>query len=85
MKRRRERRVIARVTSSNIGTDSSVISANSGEIDTIIASAARTARIDVTSWLIVSDSDDWMLSTSLVTRLSNSPRCRCLLYTSRCV
>ena len=75
MKRCWERRVIARVASSNIGTDSSAIRVNSGEIDTIIASAARTVRIDVTSWLIVSDSDDWMLSTSLVTRLSNSPRC----------
>ena len=33
----------------------------------------RNAQHDI---LIVSDSDDWMLSTSLVTRLSNSPRCR---------
>jgi hypothetical protein len=49
---------------------------NRGEIVSIIASTAKTVRIDVRSWAIVIDSDDWMLSTSLVTRLSTSPRCR---------
>ena len=72
----RERRAIARVASSESGTVSSVISANNGEIDTIIASTATTVRIDVSNWLIVIDSDDWTLSMSLVTRLSTSPRCR---------
>ncbi len=49
MNSRCERRVIVRVTSTNIGTVSKVISASSGEIHTIIARAVNTARIDVTS------------------------------------
>ncbi|COY04097.1 Uncharacterised protein [Mycobacterium tuberculosis] len=52
-----------------------MISASRPEIDTIMASTATMVRIDVTSWLIVIDSDDWRLSMSLVTRLSSSPRC----------
>ena len=71
-----ERRAIVRVASSDSGTVSTVISANSGEIVSIIASTATTVSTDVSSWLIVIDSDDWMLSMSLVTRLSNSPRWR---------
>jgi hypothetical protein len=47
--RRCERRAIARVASNEIGTVSNVITANRGEIDTIIASTATTVRIDVSS------------------------------------
>ena len=74
--RRCERRAIARVATSDSGTVTTVIRTNSGEMDTIIASTATTVSIDVTSWLIVIDSDDWTLSMSLVTRLSSSPRWR---------
>ncbi len=79
--------MIVRVTSSDSGTVSTVISASSGEIDSIIASTASTVSIDVTSWLIVIDSDDWTLSMSLVTRLSSSPRWRASKYDSgsRCI
>ncbi|OMC32097.1 hypothetical protein A5739_11895 [Mycobacterium colombiense] len=71
-----ERRAIARVANRDNGTVSTVITTSSGEMDTIIASTATTVRTDVSSWLIVIDSDDWMLSMSLVTRLSSSPRWR---------
>ncbi len=71
-----DRRAIARVASSDTGTVSSVINASSGEIDTIIASTATTVSSKVSTWLIVIVSDDCRLSTSLVTRLSSSPRCR---------
>ena len=74
--RRWDRRAIARVASSDIGTVSTVIKTSSGEMETIIASTATTVRTAVTSWLIVMDSDDWTLSISLVTRLSSSPRWR---------
>ncbi len=74
--RRCERRAIARVANSEIGTVSNVITASSGEMDTIIASTVTTVRIEVSSWLIVIDSDDWTLSMSLVTRLNSSPRWR---------
>ena len=67
---------IARVASNDNGTVSTVITTSSGEMDSIIASTATTVRTAVSSWLIVIDSDDWMLSMSLVTRLSNSPRWR---------
>ena len=52
----------------------------------IITSTATTVSTDVNSWLIVIDSDVWMLSMSLVTRLSSSPRCRESKYDngSRC-
>ena len=73
---RRERRAIARVANSDNGTVSTVITTSSGEMDSIIASTATTVRTAVSSWLIVIESDDWMLSMSLVTRLSNSPRWR---------
>ena len=71
-----ERRAIARVTTSDSGTVTTVISASSGEMVSIITSTATTVSTAVSSWLIVIDSDVWMLSTSLVTRLSSSPRCR---------
>ena len=47
--RRRERRAIARVASSDIGTVNNVIAASSGAMDTIIASTATTVRIDVSN------------------------------------
>src|ERR1700739_3674438 len=74
--RRCERRAIARVASSDIGTVNNVIRANSGEMETIMASTVTTVRIDVSSWLIVIATDDWTLSISLVTLLSSSPRWR---------
>lgn len=73
---RRERRVTVRTVSSDSGTASTVMPANSGEIDTIIASTATTVNTAVSSWLIVIDTETEMLSTSLVTRLSSSPRWR---------
>ena len=71
-----ERRAIARVANSDSGTVSTVISVSSGEMVSIITSTATMVSTDVSSWLIVIDSDVCMLSTSLVTRLSTSPRCR---------
>ena len=71
-----ERRAISRVTNSDNGTVTTVISVSSGEIVSIITSTATTVSSDVSSWLIVIDSDVEMLSMSLVTRLSTSPRCR---------
>ena len=59
-----------------------MISVSSGEIVSIITSTATTVSTEVSSWLIVIDSDVWMLSTSLVTRLSTSPRCRESKYDS---
>ena len=49
---------------------------SSPEIVSIIASTATIVIADVTNWLIVIETDDWMLSTSLVTLLNSSPRCR---------
>ncbi len=69
-----ERRAMVRVTTSDNGTTSSEISASSGEIQNIMASTPTTVSSDVTSciitcWIVVE-----MLSMSLVTRLSRSPR-----------
>ena len=72
----RDRRVIARMMNSDNGTRATVISVSSGEMTIIITSTATTVRTAVSSWLIVSDTEVAMLSTSLVTRLSNSPRWR---------
>ena len=69
-----ERLVIALVANSDSGTVSTVISVSRGEIVSIITNTASTVRIDVSSWLTVTDTDVWMLSMSLVTRLSSSPR-----------
>ena len=68
--------MIARVTTNDSGTVSSEIAASSGEIVTIITSTVATVRTEVNNWAIVIDSDVWTLSTSLVTRLNTSPRCR---------
>ena len=77
-----DRRAIVRVTHSDNGTVSNVITASSGEIVSIITSTATTVKTEVSSWLIVIDSDVWTLSMSLVTRLSTSPRCRESKYDS---
>ena len=69
-------RAIARVTHSDSGTVTTVISVSNGEIVSIIASTATTVSTAVSSWLIVIETDVWTLSTSLVTLLSNSPRWR---------
>ncbi len=71
-----ERRAISRVTNNDNGNVTTVSSVSSGEIVSIITSTASTVSSEVSSWLIVIDSDVAMLSTSLVTRLSTSPRCR---------
>lgn len=47
---------------------------SSGEMDSIIASTTSTVSTEENSWLIVIDTDVAVLSTSLVTRLSSSPR-----------
>ncbi len=59
-----------------------MITASSSEIVSIITSTATTVNTEVSSWLIVIDSDVWTLSMSLVTRLSTSPRCRESKYDS---
>ena len=69
-----ERRAMARVAHSDSGTVTTVSSVSSGEMVSIATSTATNVRTEVSSWLIVIDSDVWMLSTSLVTRLSTSPR-----------
>ena len=62
------------MTTIEIGTEISAISASSGEIQNIIASTATTVSREVSSWLIVCCRVWLMLSMSLVTRLSSSPR-----------
>ena len=71
-----ERRAMARVSQSVSGTVSTVISAKRPEMLTIIASTATTVRTALSSWPTVIETEAWMLSTSLVSRLSNSPRWR---------
>jgi hypothetical protein len=72
-----ERFMILAVTTIDSGTETSAISASTGEIHTIIDSTASTVSSEVISWLIVCCSVWLMLSMSLVTRLSSSPRgCR---------
>ena len=66
--------MIARVSSSASGTVTSATMASSGEIHSIIPSTAKTVSSEVSSWLIVCWSVVLMLSMSLVTRLSSSPR-----------
>ena len=66
--------MIARVTSSEIGTETSATSASIGEIQNIIPSTATTVSSEVISWLIVCCRVWLTLSMSLVTRLSSSPR-----------
>ena len=69
-----DRFMIARVAASDTGTLSSATRASSGLIQIIIASTASTVSSDWSSWLIVCCRVWLMLSMSLVTRLSSSPR-----------
>ena len=72
----RDRRAIERVTHSDSGTVTTVSSVSSGEMVNIITSTPNTVSTEVSSWVIDIDRDCCMLSTSLVTRLSTSPRWR---------
>jgi hypothetical protein len=69
-----ERFITAPVTYIEIGTETSATIASTGEIQNIIASTARTVSSELSIWLIVCWSVWLMLSMSLVTRLSSSPR-----------
>ena len=72
-----DRDITCLVSTSEIGTEARATSASTGEIQSIIPSTATTVSSDVISWLIVCCSVWLMLSMSLVTRLSSSPRgCR---------
>ena len=71
-----DRRAIARVTTTDTGTVTSVMPVNTGEIVTIISSTVTTVSTALNNWAIVIDNDVCRLSMSLVTRLSTSPRCR---------
>ena len=69
-----DRFMIREVTSIEIGTVAIATSARVGEIQTIIDSTPTTVSSEVSIWLIVCCSDWLMLSMSLVTRDSSSPR-----------
>ena len=69
-----DRFMIRWVTNIDSGTETSAISASSGEIHSIIESTATTVSSEVSSWLIVCCRVWLMLSMSLVTRLISSPR-----------
>ena len=69
-----ERFAICLVTTTDSGTATSAISASSGEITNIITSTPTTVSSEVSSWLSVCCRLCEMLSMSLVTRLSSSPR-----------
>ena len=73
-KRRFDRLAIARMVSSESGTVTRATSASSGEIQIIIASTPTSVSAWVRSWLSVCCRLWAMLSMSLVTRLSRSPR-----------
>ena len=71
-----ERRAMARVRRSDRGTVAIASNVSRPEMVSIIASTATTVSTAVSNWLIVIEIDVEMLSTSLVTRLSSSPRWR---------
>ena len=62
------------MTTIDSGIVTSAISASSGEMTNIIVTTPTTVSSEVSSWLIVCCSVCEMLSMSLVTRLSTSPR-----------
>ena len=66
--------ITAPVTTIVIGTVTSATSASCQEIENIMTTTKTTVSSEVSSWLIVCCSDWLMLSMSLVTRLSSSPR-----------
>ena len=69
-----DRLAIIAVIHMEIGMVTRAISASDHEIQNIIATIATTVSNEVSSWLSVWLRLCWMLSTSLVTRLSSSPR-----------
>ncbi len=69
-----ERLAITAVTMIESGTETSAMRASTGEIHSIMPSTPTSVRIDASIWLIVCCIVCWMLSMSLVTRLSSSPR-----------
>ena len=69
-----DRRTITTVATSETGTASSEIAARIGLIVSIITSTPTMVSSDVISWVRLCWSDWPMLSMSLVTRLSRSPR-----------
>jgi hypothetical protein len=69
-----DRLPIVVVTSTDTGTVTSAMTANSGEIQNITASTPMMVSSEVTSWLNVCCSVWAMLSVSLVARESTSPR-----------
>ena len=69
-----EREAMSTVTTSDAGTTASEMSASSGLIVSIISSTPITVSTDVISWVRLCWSVWLMLSMSLVTRDSVSPR-----------
>ncbi|SLH31301.1 Uncharacterised protein [Mycobacteroides abscessus subsp. abscessus] len=69
-----ERLAICAVTTIAAGTVSRAITASSGEIQNIMIRMPSTENTDISSWLMVCCRLCETLSTSLVTRLSTSPR-----------
>ena len=74
MNSRCERLAIRPVSSTEIGTLTSAMTASSGEMITIMVSTATTVSSEISIWLIDCCSVWVTLSMSLVTRLSTSPR-----------
>ena len=69
-----DRLAIIEVIHMEIGMVTRAMSASDQEIENISATTAMTVSSEVSSWLSVWLRLCWMLSTSLVTRLSSSPR-----------
>ncbi len=69
-----ERLAMTAVTTIDSGTEISATRASSGEIQIIMPSTPMSESTDVSSWLKVCCIVCCTLSTSLVTRLSSSPR-----------
>ena len=69
-----DRLAMSAVTMIESGTETSATTARIGEIQNIIASTPMSVRAEASSWLNVCCIVCWMLSMSLVTRLSSSPR-----------
>ena len=70
-----DRLAISVVTTIDSGTATSAIRASSGEMTSIITSTPTTVSSEISSCVMVCCSDCEMLSMSLVTRDSTSPRC----------
>ena len=70
-----DRDAMARMISTDRGIDTIATSDSTGEIQTIIATTPTSVSACDTSWFSVCCRLMAMLSMSLVTRLSRSPRC----------